>query len=64
MNVYGRTGTYDQMTVGAAAADANGTGIDYSGIEMLRIVTADVGDTVQLDAPAQLVSWWDPQRED
>ena len=66
MNVFGRTGAYDRTWVGAAAADVNGTGIDYAGVETTRVVTADPGDTVLIDPGtlAQLVSWWDPLNED
>jgi hypothetical protein len=66
MNVYGRTGVDDRIAVGAAAIDVNATRIDYSGIETTRVVTADAGDTVQMDTGvlAQLVSWWDPLDED
>lgn len=66
LNVYARTGAYDRIAVGATAADVNGTRIDYSGIETTRVVTADVGDTVLIDpgVAVQLVSWWDPLRED
>ena len=64
MNVYGRNGTYDRITIGAAVAELNSGRIDFSGIETTRVVTADAGDTVQLAIPAELVSWWDPLSEE
>ena len=64
--MYGRVGADDWIAIGAAAADVKGTRMDYSGIEVARVVTADAGDTVLNGpgVPAQLVSRWDPQRED
>ena len=46
MNVYGRNGTYDEMTVGVVAAKVNGTRIDYTGtlsIDQKRSLAALLG---------------------
>jgi peroxidase len=64
MNVYGRT-TDDRFAVGAAAVDANGNGIRYSGIETNRIVTLGGTDDVSIEPGvfADVKPWWDPLDE-
>ena len=66
MTVYGLTGAYDRIAVGAAATDVSGSGANSVGIETTRVVAADATDTVLIDpgVPAQPVSWWDPVSDD